>query len=206
MKIDPENINFTKGDGLIPAIIKDNTKGQILMLGYMNREAYKITCDTGKVTFFSRSRNKLWTKGETSGNYLNLVDIKLDCDGDTLLVTVHPDGEVCHNGTYTCWGEERKMQEESFLYELEKIITDRLQNNAPDSYTAKLAMKGVHKVAQKVGEEAVEVVIEALRNNKELLLQESADLLYHLLILLHMNNSSLAEIEQVLYNRHIQSR
>ena len=197
------NIDFNKNsDGLVPAIIQDANTKQVLMLGYMNEDAYNKTIETEKVTFFSRSKNRLWTKGETSGNFLNLVSIKVDCDKDTLLVRVNPIGPVCHTGTDTCWHEENK-QEYGFLTELESVITSRKENADDEkSYVASLFRKGINKIAQKVGEEAVETVIEAKDDNEELFLNESADLLFHYLILLQAKGYKLDDIAKVLKSRH----
>ena len=197
------NIDFDKNtDGLIPAIIQDATTKNVLMLGYMNEEAYQKTVETKKVTFFSRTKQRLWTKGEESGNFLNLVDIKNDCDNDTLLITVSPSGPTCHKGSDTCWNEENK-QEFGFLSELEAVITDRKENqDNSKSYVSSLFRSGINKVAQKVGEEAVEVVIEAKDDNDDLFLNESADLLFHYLILLQAKGYKLNDIVQVLEQRH----
>jgi phosphoribosyl-ATP pyrophosphohydrolase/phosphoribosyl-AMP cyclohydrolase len=192
-------IDFTKGNGLAPVIIQDNTTLQVLMLGYMNQEAFEQTSKEGKVTFFSRSKNRLWTKGETSGNYLYVADIQVDCDNDTILIKVNPAGPTCHKGTNSCFGDDTAK---GFLYNLEQIINQRIDNNEPDSYTNKLYKKGINKVAQKVGEEAVELVIESKDNNDDLFKNEAADLLYHLLILLKAKGCSLREIEEVLRERH----
>lgn len=196
-------IDFTKNtDGLVPAIIQDATTKNVLMLGYMNQEALDVTQKTKKVTFFSRSKNRLWTKGEESGNFLHLVTIKNDCDNDTLLITVNPEGPTCHTGTDTCWSEEN-VQEYGFLSTLEDIITSRKEDvENPDSYVASLFKKGINKIAQKVGEEAVETVIEAKDNNDDLFLNESADLLFHYLILLQAKGYKLTNIEKVLIKRH----
>ncbi|TPN88799.1 bifunctional phosphoribosyl-AMP cyclohydrolase/phosphoribosyl-ATP diphosphatase HisIE [Aquimarina algicola] len=195
-------IDFNKNnDGLVPAIIQDAKTKNVLMLGYMNQEAYQKTIETQKVTFFSRSKQRLWTKGEESGNFLNLVEIKNDCDKDTLLVFVHPVGPTCHTGSDTCWNEENK-QEFGFLSELENTISNRKQNSDDEkSYVASLFRKGINKVAQKVGEEAVEVVIEAKDDNEELFLNESADLLFHYLILLQAKGYTLKDVVQVLEKR-----
>jgi phosphoribosyl-ATP pyrophosphohydrolase/phosphoribosyl-AMP cyclohydrolase len=197
------DIDFTKDkNGLVPAIVQDSVTKNVLMLGYMNEEAYQKTVETRKVTFYSRSKQRLWTKGEESGNFLNLVDFKLDCDNDTLLVSVHPQGPTCHKGTDTCWGEENSPNF-GFISELENIIADRKNN--PDnekSYVASLFQNGVNKIAQKVGEEAVEVVIEAKDNNDDLFLNESADLLFHYLILLQQKGYSLKDVVKVLKGRH----
>lgn len=196
-------INFTKNsDGLIPAIIQDITTKNVLMLGYMNAEALEKTERTGKVTFFSRSKQRLWTKGEESGNFLNLVEIKNDCDKDTLLITVDPVGPTCHTGTDTCWSEDN-VQDYGFISKLEDIIRDRKENpENQDSYVASLFRKGINKVAQKVGEEAVEVVIEAKDNDEDLFLGESADLLFHYLILLQAKGYTLENVITVLKGRH----
>lgn len=194
-----KQIDFTKGNGLVPVIIQDNTTLQVLMLGYMNQEAFEQTSKEGKVTFFSRSKNRLWTKGETSGNYLYVKDIQDDCDNDTILIKVNPAGPTCHKGTNSCFGDDTAK---GFLYNLEQIINQRIDDNEPDSYTNKLYKKGINKVAQKVGEEAVELVIESKDNNDELFKNEAADLLYHLLILLKAKGCSLQEIEEVLRERH----
>lgn len=193
------NINFEKGDGLVPAVIQDSFTMQVLMVGYMNEEAYSKTVREGRVTFFSRSRQRLWTKGETSGNYLAVKDILPDCDSDALLIRVEPAGPVCHTGTYSCFGD---TEAKGFLYRLEKIIGERISENAVDSYTNKLFRKGINKIAQKVGEEAVELVIEAKDDNIDLFRNEAADLLYHLLILLRARSTTLSEIEEVLSLRH----
>lgn len=188
-------------NGLVPAIIQDAKTKTVLMLGYMNEEAYLKTNTTKRVTFYSRSKQRLWTKGEESGNFLNLVAIKNDCDNDSLLVTVNPVGPTCHTGTDNCWGEDNK-QTFGFLTELEQTIADRKANQSnDDSYVASLFRKGINKIAQKVGEEAVEVVIEAKDDNDYLFLNESADLLFHYLILLKAKGFGLSEIEQVLLDR-----
>ncbi len=196
-------IDFTKNtDGLVPAIIQDATTKNVLMLGYMNQEALDVTQKTKKVTFFSRSKNRLWAKGEESGNFLGLIGIKNDCDHDTLLVSVNPEGPTCHKGTDTCWAEEN-VQEYGFLSTLEEIIASRKEDaENPDSYIASLFRKGINKIAQKVGEEAVETVIEAKDNNDDLFLNESADLLFHYLILLQAKGYQLNDIEKVLMERH----
>ncbi|WP_025663726.1 bifunctional phosphoribosyl-AMP cyclohydrolase/phosphoribosyl-ATP diphosphatase HisIE [Aquimarina megaterium] len=195
-------INFNKNsDGLVPAIIQDAITKNVLMLGYMNQEAYHTTVETKKVTFFSRTKNRLWTKGEESGNILNLVDIKNDCDNDSLLITVNPVGPTCHKGSDTCWNEDNK-QSYGFLSELEDVIRSRKENqNDSTSYVASLFKKGINKVAQKVGEEAVEVVIEAKDDNEELFLNESADLLFHYLILLQAKGYELKDVVGVLKSR-----
>ena len=194
-------IDFTKNNGLIPAIIQDNETKTVLMLGYMNQEALDITLETKKVTFFSRSKNRLWTKGEESGNFLNLVSIKNDCDTDTLLIKVNPDGPTCHTGSDTCW-QEANNQEYGFISKLEKTIQERKENATSDnSYVASLFEKGINKIAQKVGEEAIEVVIEAKDNNDDLFLSESADLLFHYLILLQAKGFKLQDTVDVLQKR-----
>jgi phosphoribosyl-AMP cyclohydrolase / phosphoribosyl-ATP pyrophosphohydrolase len=194
-------IDFTKyADGLVPAIIQDDTTGKVLMLGFMNAAAVAKTQELQKVTFFSRSKNKLWTKGEESGNYLLLKDIKVDCDNDTLLIKVTPQGPTCHTGADTCWNEVNES--DNFLLQLEKIIADRKNNPTEKSYTSSLFEKGINKIAQKVGEEAVELVIEAKDNNRDLFLGEAADLLFHYLILLQAKDYSLADIIDVLKQRH----
>ncbi len=203
-------IDFNKSkDGLVPAIIQDAKTKNVLMLGYMNQEAYTHTIETKKVTFFSRTKNRLWTKGEESGNFLNLVTIKSDCDNDTLLVTVEPVGPTCHKGTDTCWGEEN-LERYGFLSELEGVIADRkaqAEGKEPNpeykaSYVSSLYQSGINKIAQKVGEEAVEVVIEAMDKNDSLFLDESADLLFHYLILLQAKGYQLKDIVKVLEARH----
>ena len=196
------NPDFSKdANGLLPAIIQDANTGKVLMLGYMNEESLAKTKATNKVTFFSRSKNRLWTKGEESGNFLEVVDIKLDCDMDTFLIKVNPVGAVCHTGSDTCWNEKNE-HEFSFLYELEKIILDRKINPKEKSYTNELFNKGINKIAQKVGEEAVEVVIEAKDSNEDLFKNEIADLLFHLLVLLRKKNISIENIMEVLRLRH----
>lgn len=193
---------FSKNiDGLLPAIIQDAKTGKVLMLGYMNEESLQKTIDSNKVTFFSRSKQRLWTKGEESGNFLELVSIKLDCDKDTFLIQANPVGAVCHTGSDTCWNEKNEHSF-SFLYELENIIADRKINPIENSYTNLLFNKGINKIAQKVGEEAVEVVIEAKDNNDHLFKNETADLLFHLLVLLREKDISLADVINVLQERH----
>ena len=197
------NIDFNKNkDGLVPVIIQDATTKNVLMLGYMNEEAFAKTQETKLVTFFSRTKNRLWTKGEESGNVLNLIDIKLDCDNDTLLIFVNPNGPTCHKGSDTCWNEENKPNY-GFFSTLEDVITERVANkDTQKSYVASLFAKGINKVAQKVGEEAVETVIEAMDNNDELFLYESADLLFHYLMLLQAKGFTLKDIEAELKGRH----
>ncbi|MEX2591223.1 MAG: bifunctional phosphoribosyl-AMP cyclohydrolase/phosphoribosyl-ATP diphosphatase HisIE [Anditalea sp.] len=195
------NIDFTKVGGLVPTIIQDFSTNEVLMLGYMNEEALVKTNETGKVTFFSRTKQRLWTKGETSGNYLFVKELKLDCDQDTLLIKVDPVGPVCHKGTDTCFGEDNKSRT-AFIDKLRAIIKDRKENPSDKSYTTSLFAKGINKVAQKVGEEAVEIVIEAKDNNKDLFLGEAADLLYHYLVLLEAKGYELDEVMDVLIDRH----
>lgn len=205
------NIDFKKNsDGLVPAIIQDSNTKKVLMLGYMDEEAFLKTNQTKKVTFYSRTKERLWTKGEESGNFLNLVNIKLDCDNDTLLVEVNPEGPVCHKGTDTCWAEENTV-DYGFLSKLEGIIANRqklsetepeLRKENENSYVTSLFDAGINKIAQKVGEEAVETVIEAKDDNDELFLNESADLLFHYLILLKAKGFELEDVVKVLRKRH----
>jgi phosphoribosyl-ATP pyrophosphohydrolase/phosphoribosyl-AMP cyclohydrolase len=196
------NIDFNKNnDGLVPTIIQDATTKNVLMLGYMNEEAFTKTQETKLVTFFSRTKKRLWTKGEESGNVLYLVDIKLDCDNDTLLIQVNPKGPTCHKGSDTCWNEEN-ISNYGFFSILENTITERITNkDKQKSYVASLFAKGINKVAQKVGEEAVETVIEAMDNNDELFLYESADLMFHYLMLLQAKGFTLKDIEAELIKR-----
>jgi phosphoribosyl-ATP pyrophosphohydrolase/phosphoribosyl-AMP cyclohydrolase len=194
-----DNINFNKSNGLIPVVIQDNTTLQVLMVGFMNEEALEKTLKEGKMTFFSRSKNRLWTKGETSGNYLIVKEITVDCDSDSLLVKVDPTGPVCHTGTYSCFGEE---PDKGFLYKLEQIVNQRINDNVPESYTNKIFRQGINKAAKKVGEEAVELIIEAKDDNIELFKNEATDLLYHLLILLKTKSLTLSDIEEVLHSRY----
>ena len=191
-------IDFNKGNGLVPVIIQDDKTLQVLMLGYMNEEALKQTKEEGKVTFFSRSKNRLWTKGETSGNFLFVKDIQIDCDQDTILIKADPEGPTCHTGSTSCFKEETPK---GFLYKLQQKIIDRIESGSADSYTSKLFNRGINKVAQKVGEEAVELVIEAKDDNDDLFKNEAADLLYHLLILLKAKECRLEDIEEVLVGR-----
>ena len=193
------NINFEKNDGLVPVIVQNTNTLQVLMLGYMNKEALEKTRAEGKVTFFSRSKNRLWTKGEISGNYLIVSEILEDCDNDTVLIKAIPQGPTCHTGFTSCFAEETSK---GFLYELENVIEQRISENTENSYTSRLFNRGVNKVAQKVGEEAVELVIEAKDNNIDLFKNEAADLLYHFLILLKIKELKLEDIEQVLKERH----
>jgi phosphoribosyl-AMP cyclohydrolase / phosphoribosyl-ATP pyrophosphohydrolase len=192
------NIDFKKENGLVPVIVQDYTSLQVLMLGYMNEEAFAKTQAESKITFFSRSKNRLWTKGETSGNFLIVKEIKIDCDNDTILVKVVPTGVVCHTGTQTCFGE---TDTKGFLYKLEETIQQRIDENDENSYTNKLYKSGINKVAQKVGEEAVELVIESKDNNDDLFKNEAADLLYHFLILLKAKNITLEDVEGILKER-----
>ncbi|RZS96895.1 bifunctional phosphoribosyl-AMP cyclohydrolase/phosphoribosyl-ATP diphosphatase HisIE [Cecembia calidifontis] len=194
-------IDFDKVGGLVPAIIQDAESNVVLMLGYMNQEALDLTLESKKVTFFSRTKQRLWTKGETSGNFLFVHDISIDCDSDTLLVKVNPVGPVCHTGSDTCFDEPNRSKT-LFIDQLRSIIKDRKNNPSNQSYTASLFAKGINKVAQKVGEEAVEIVIEAKDNNKELFLGEAADLLFHYLVLLEAKEIELDEVIQVLIDRH----
>lgn len=192
-------LDFSKGNGLIPAIIQDSSTLQVLMVGYMNEEAFGQTSRDGKVTFFSRSKNRLWTKGETSGNWLYVDSIQADCDNDSILIKARPAGPVCHTGSTSCFGEETAK---GFVYKLEQVINQRIDENHPDSYTNKLYKNGINKMAQKVGEEAVELVIESKDDNIGLFKNEAADLLYHLLILLKAKGVKLEDIEEVLKERH----
>lgn len=195
------NIDFTKMNGLVPAIVQDALSGKVLMQGFMNEEALAKTQETGKVTFFSRSKNRLWTKGETSGHFLELVSWAGDCDGDSILVKANPKGPVCHTGADTCW-DEVNTSKTGFIDQLRTIIKDRKNNPSDKSYTASLFAKGINKIAQKVGEEAVEIVIEAKDDNKGLFLGEAADLLFHYLVLLEAKGYELDEVMEVLIERH----
>ena len=190
--------DFTKTNGLIPVIIQDSTTLQVLMLGYMNEEAFAKTNLEQRVTFFSRSKNRLWTKGETSGNFLNVESMNLDCDKDTILIIVKAEGPACHTGSTSCFNTEAST---NFLYKLEQTIHDRIDQDDPKSYTNELFKRGINKVAQKVGEEAVELIIEAKDDNADLFKNEAADLLYHFLILLKAKNFKLKEIEEILIER-----
>ena len=192
-------IDFKKGNGLVPVIIQDNNTLQVLMLGYMNEEAFEKTKVERIVTFYSRSKERLWTKGEVSGNTLTVDSIMIDCDQDTILIKATPAGPTCHTGAKTCFSEETAK---GFLYELESIIHDKIDKNDPDSYTNQLFQRGINKVAQKVGEEAVEIVIEAKDDNDDLFKNEAADLLYHFLILLKAKQFKLEDIEEVLLGRN----
>lgn len=195
-------IDFNKMNGLVPAIIQDAVTKNVLMLGYMNQEAYKKTIETKKVTFWSRERECLWTKGETSGNYLNLVNIKNDCDNDTLLISVQPEGPTCHTGTDTCWGETNNYNPILFLSELQDFINQRYHDMPEDSYTTSLFKKGVNRIAQKVGEEALETVIEATAGTKDKLVYEASDMLYHLIVLLTNKGLRIENLAQELLERH----
>ena len=195
------NFNKLAGD-ILPAIIQDNTTGKVLMLGFMNREAYDKTLETGKVTFFSRTKGRLWTKGEESGNFLNVVSIQSDCDQDTLLIKANPVGPVCHTGDDTCWGETNQPDDLMFLKQLQDFIDKRKKEMPKGSYTTSLFEDGTAKIAQKVGEEAVETVIEAMANNDERLLYEASDLVYHLIVLLTHKGFRLEDIARELKKRH----
>jgi phosphoribosyl-AMP cyclohydrolase / phosphoribosyl-ATP pyrophosphohydrolase len=193
------NIDFSKGNGLVPVVIQDYCTMQVLMVGYMNKEAFDKTEKEKVVTFFSRSKNRLWTKGETSGNYLFVTEMLSDCDNDTLLIKVKPAGPVCHTGSISCFEENTSK---GFIYNLEQIINQRITEDVDDSYTNRLFKKGINKVAQKVGEEAVELIIESKDDNVDLFKNEAADLLYHFLILLKAKGINLQNIEEILQNRH----
>lgn len=194
------NLNFNKnGDGLIPVIIQNDATLQVLMLGYMNQEAYEKSVTEGKVTFFSRTKQRLWTKGETSGNFLFIKSIQEDCDQDALLIRVRPVGETCHTGSHSCFGGR---ETEGFIGYLQSVVQERHKEMPAESYTTRLFNKGVNKIAQKVGEEAVETVIEAVDGNKPDMIYEASDLVYHLLVLLESMNLSLTDIEQELAKRH----
>jgi phosphoribosyl-ATP pyrophosphohydrolase/phosphoribosyl-AMP cyclohydrolase len=195
-------LDFTKLNGLIPAIIQDNTTNVVLMLGFMNEEAVQKTEETGQVTFFSRTKNRLWTKGEESGNFLNVVSIAADCDNDTLLIKVNPVGPVCHTGDDTCWGEENEESDIQFLEYLQDFIDQRKQEMPEGSYTTSLFQKGTRTIAQKVGEEAVETIIGAMANDDENLLYEGADLLYHLIVLLSHKGYRIEDLARELKKRH----
>jgi phosphoribosyl-ATP pyrophosphohydrolase/phosphoribosyl-AMP cyclohydrolase len=192
-------IDFSKGNGLVPVVIQDNITLQVLMVGYMNEEALKKTEEERRVTFFSRSKNRLWTKGETSGNFLEVDEILSDCDNDSIIIKVNPAGPTCHTGSTSCFGDEIPK---GFIYKLEQVINQRIEKDSEVSYTNKLFKKGINKIAQKVGEEAVELIIEAKDNNIDLFKNEAADLLYHFLILLKAKGVSLENIEEVLKERH----
>lgn len=195
-------IDFEKMGGLVPAIIQDAVTKNVLMLGFMNEEAYQKTMETRHVTFWSRTRNTLWTKGETSGHFLNLVSIQIDCDNDTLLVKVNPVGPTCHKGTDTCWGEENTISPLLFLSELQDFINLRKNEMPEGSYTTKLFKDGVNRIAQKVGEEALETVIEATNGSNEKLVYEASDLFYHLIVLLTEKGLRIEDVAQELQKRH----
>lgn len=202
INISVESIDFKKMDGLVPAIIQDSKSQKVLMLGFMNEEAYKKTVETGKVTFFSRTRNTLWTKGETSGNFLNLVDVKLDCDKDTLLIQVDPVGPVCHTGADTCWNEKNEVNPLLFLTYLQDFIEKRHEEMPEGSYTTSLFKDGINRMAQKVGEEALEAVIEATNGTNERLVYEGSDFLYHLIVLLTAKGLRIEDLAKELQVRH----
>ena len=195
------NFNKLAGD-ILPAVIQDNTTGKVLMLGFMNKEAYHETVSTGLVTFFSRTKNRLWTKGEESGNFLKVVSIQPDCDQDTLLIKVNPTGPVCHKGTDTCWGEENKSEDVMFLKHLQDFIDKRKKEMPLGSYTTSLFEDGLARMAQKVGEETIETVIEAMANNDKRLLYEASDLVYHLIVLLSHKGMRIEDIARELKRRH----
>jgi len=196
-------LNFTKLAGdILPAVIQDNTTGKVLMVGFMNKEAYDKTVSTGLVTFFSRTKNRLWTKGEESGNFMKVVTIQPDCDQDTLLIKVNPVGPVCHTGTDTCWGEENKADDILFLKHLQEFIDKRKLEMPKGSYTTTLFEDGLNRMAQKVGEEAIETVIEAMAGNDERLLYEASDLVYHLIVLLSHKGYGIEDIARELKKRH----
>jgi phosphoribosyl-ATP pyrophosphohydrolase/phosphoribosyl-AMP cyclohydrolase len=193
------DIDFSKGNGLVPVVIQDYNTLQVLMVGYMNNEALEKTVSEKRVTFFSRSKNRLWTKGETSGNFLNVIEIFPDCDNDSILIKVVPEGPVCHTGTTSCFDEDTSK---GFIYFLEQVIKKRIESDSSASYTNKLYRKGINKVAQKLGEEAVELVIEAKDNNIKLFKNEAADLMFHFLVLLKLKNTDFQSIEEILKGRH----
>ena len=195
-------IDFDKLGGLVPAIVQDARTKNVLMLGFMNREAYDKTVATGKVTFWSRTRNCLWTKGETSGNYLNLVEVRNDCDKDTLLVKAIPDGPTCHTGTDTCWGEDNSANPLLFLTELQDLIEKRHEEMPEGSYTTSLFRKGINRIAQKVGEEALETVIEATNGSNDKMVYEASDLLYHLIVMLTEKGLRIEDVAGELQKRH----
>lgn len=197
-----ENLDFSKLNGLVPAIIQDNTTSVVLMLGFMNDEALKVTEETGRVTFFSRTKSRLWTKGEESGNFLEVVSIVGDCDNDTLLIKVNPSGPVCHNGSDTCWDESNEENELSFLEYLQDVIDERKKQMPEGSYTTTLFRGGTRKIAQKVGEEAVETIIGAMAGDDENFIYEGADLLYHLMVLLSHKGYRIEDLAAELKKRH----
>ena len=196
------NIDFEKSGGLVPAIIQDATTRQVLMLGYMNREAWEKTRELGKVTFYSRTRQRLWTKGEESGHYLEVVDVKVDCDADTLLIQAHPHGPTCHTGTDTCWGEDNTANPLLFLTELQDFINKRHEEMPEGSYTTSLFRDGLNRIAQKVGEEALETVIEAVNGSDDRLLYEASDMFYHLIVLLTAKGLRIEQVAEELAVRH----
>lgn len=195
-------IDFEKMNGLVPVVVQDSRTLKVLMLGFMNKDAYDKTIETNKVTFYSRTRNCLWTKGETSGNYLNVVSISNDCDNDTLLIKVIPDGPVCHKGTDTCWGEKNETNPLMFLTELQDFIETRYKEMPDGSYTTGLFKDGLNRMAQKVGEEALETVIEAVNGTDERLIYEASDMFYHLIVLLTSKNLRIEDIAEELKKRH----
>ncbi|KAA6337251.1 Phosphoribosyl-AMP cyclohydrolase [termite gut metagenome] len=198
------NLDFDKSNGLVPVIIQDNQTNKVLMLGYMDKEAYEKTVETGKVTFFSRSKKRLWTKGEESGNFLYVVSMKEDCDRDTLLIRVNPAGPVCHTGTDTCWGEKNE-EDILFLKQLQDFIDKRHQEMPEKSYTTSLFQSGINRMAQKVGEEAVEMVIEATNGTDERMIYEGSDLLYHIIVLLTSKGYRIEDLVRELKVRHSDS-
>jgi phosphoribosyl-ATP pyrophosphohydrolase/phosphoribosyl-AMP cyclohydrolase len=204
MNLSIDSVDFTKGDGLVPAIVQDATSGAVLMLGYMNREALEQTLARGRAVFFSRSKQRLWEKGETTGHSLDVVNVALDCDQDTLLVTARPRGPACHKGTLTCFGDEPRSGAASiaFLAKLEEVISQRAQEKPETSYTARLLEKGVTRVAQKVGEEGVELALAGAVQGEDKVTEETADLLFHMLVLLRARGVSLAQVVRQLESRH----
>ena len=202
-------LNWDKGGGLLPAIVQDAAGGAVLMLGFMNQEALERTRASGRVTFWSRSKQRLWTKGETSGHYLNVLEIAADCDGDTLLILAEPEGSVCHQGTFTCWGENRPRagaERVAFLTQLEAVIAQRIAERPEGSYTARLVAEGTRRIAQKVGEEGLELALAAVSQSDEEIIGEAADLLYHLLLLLKAKGLSLSQVVGKLEARHTKPR
>jgi phosphoribosyl-ATP pyrophosphohydrolase/phosphoribosyl-AMP cyclohydrolase len=204
VSLDIDRIDFAKGDGLVPAVVQDAGTGAVLMLGYMNREAVEQTLARKRAVFFSRSKQRLWEKGETSGDTLDVVDVALDCDNDTLLVTAHPRGPACHNGTVTCFGDATRSAagDIAFLAKLETVIAQRASDKPENSYTARLLAKGLGKVAQKVGEEGVETALAGAGESEQKVIEESADLLFHLLVLLRARGLTLAQVVRQLESRH----
>lgn len=204
MSLDIDRIDFAKSDGLVPAIVQDASTGAVLMLGYMNREAVEQTLARKRAVFFSRSKQRLWEKGETTGHTLDVVDVALDCDNDTLLVTAHPRGPACHNGTVTCFGDAARSSagDIAFLAKLERVIAQRASDKPENSYTARLLAKGLGKVAQKVGEEGVETALAGAGESEQKVIEESADLLFHLLVLLRARGLTLAQVVRQLESRH----